>query len=126
MAPARPRVLIVDDQVIVARSLEKAIRSLADVTIEERPEAALDRIRRGERFDLVLCDVMMPEMNGPEFFDRVVACAPDVGAGFVFISGGMEGPVKRHLDATGQPCLIKPVTSDALRELVRQVAPRRQ
>jgi two-component system NtrC family sensor kinase len=122
--PGLPRVLVVDDQPDIGRAVARALRSLAHVTSEDRPEAALERVQRGERFDLILCDVMMPKMTGPEFFDEVMACAPEMRAGFVFISGGMEGPVKRRLDATGQPCLEKPITTAALREVLQQLAPR--
>ena len=119
-----PRVLIVDDEPTVGRALSKALRSVAHVTIEDQPEAALDRVRRGERFDLVLCDVMMPRMTGPELFEHVMACAPEMRAGFVFVSGGMEGRVKRQFDATGRPCLEKPTTTAVLRELLQRLATR--
>jgi CheY-like chemotaxis protein len=122
--PGLPRVLVVDDQPDIGRAVARALRSSAHVTIEDQPEVALERVRRGERFDLVLCDVMMPRMTGPEFFDEVIACAPEMRAGFVFISGGMEGSVRRRLDATGQPCLQKPITTAALRELLQRLATR--
>jgi CheY-like chemotaxis protein len=124
MPPGLPRVLVVDDQPDIGRAVARALRSSAHVTIEDQPEVALKRLQRGERFDIILCDVMMPMMTGPEFFDEVMACAPEMRAGFVFISGGMEGPVKRRLDATGQPCLEKPITTAALCELLERLAPR--
>jgi two-component system NtrC family sensor kinase len=122
--PGLPRVLVVDDQPDIGRAVARALRSSAHVTVEDQPEVALKRLRHGERFDLVLCDVMMPGMTGPEFFDEVMACAPEMRAGFVFISGGMEGSVRRRLEATGQPCLEKPITTAALRGVLHRLAPR--
>ena len=122
--PGLPRVLVVDDQPDIGRAVARALRSSAHLTVENQPVVALERVRRGERFGLVLCDVMMPRMTGPEFFDEVMACAPEMRAGFVFISGGMEESVKRRLDATGQPCLEKPITTATLCELLQRLAPR--
>ena len=116
--PKRPRVLIVDDDPGVARSLARGLRRVADVAMELDPAAALERVSRGERFDLVLCDVMMPGMSGPELFERVVACAPELGAAFVFASGGMPAQVQERLRATGRPCLGKPIAIAALLELL--------
>jgi CheY-like chemotaxis protein len=111
-------VLIVDDDPGVARSLARGLRRLADVAIELDPTAALERVKRGEMFDLVLCDVMMPGMSGPELFERVVACASVLGAAFVFASGGMPTEVQERLRATGRPCLEKPVSLGAFLELL--------
>jgi CheY-like chemotaxis protein len=91
---------------------------IADVATELDPAAALERVGRGERFDLVLCDVMMPGMSGPELFERVVACIPELGAAFVFASGGMPAEVQERLRATGRPCLEKPISTAALLELL--------
>jgi CheY-like chemotaxis protein len=120
MELALPRVLVVDDEPIVGRALSLALRRVAVVTFENQPAAALERLRRGERFDLILCDVMMPAMTGPELFAQAMVFAPEMRARFVFVSGGIEGPVKRGLDATERPCLEKPLAATELRELVRQ------
>lgn len=116
--PKRPRVLIVDDDPGVARGFARGLRQVAEVAIELDPAAALERVGRGERFDLVLCDVMMPGMSGPELFERVVACAPELAAAFVFASGGMPAEVQERLRATGRPCLEKPVSIAAFLELL--------
>jgi len=116
--PKRPRVLIVDDDPGVARGLARGLRRVADVVMELEPAAALERVKCGERFDLVLCDVMMPGMSGPELFERVVACAPELAAAFVFASGGMPAQVQERLRATGRPCLEKPISIAALLELL--------
>jgi two-component system NtrC family sensor kinase len=115
---SRPRVLVVDDQPDIGRAIERVLRPVAQVSVERAAVAALERVRRGERFDLIVCDVVMPHTNGPELFDRVVACAPEMRDAFVFVSGGMDGPVARHLKATGRPCLEKPLSVKSLRDLL--------
>jgi CheY-like chemotaxis protein len=116
-----PRILVVDDDPLVGRSVSRALRSHADVVFELEPEVALERVRRGERFDLILSDVTMPGMPGPHFFERVVALAPEQREVFVFASGGMSGLLREMLAATGCPCLQKPVTRKMLLELLKNV-----
>lgn len=115
----RPRVLIVDDEAIVGCACARALRHHASVVVEQQPARAFERIQGGERFDVVLCDVMMPEMSGPELFDRVVACAPEMRSAFVFATGGNVAEwVERRLEATGRPCLQKPLSGDTIRSLL--------
>jgi CheY-like chemotaxis protein len=114
------RILIVDDLPIVGRALAAMLGRLADVTLETDASTALERIERGEIFDLILCDVEMPRMDGPEFFERVLARAPELRDVFAFISGGSSSAIARRLQATGRPCLQKPV----LLADVLEVAPR--
>ena len=121
--PKRPRVLIVDDDPCLARSLGRGLRRVADVTIELDPPAALERVKRGERFDLVICDVVMPAMSGPDLFEHVVASAPELAAAFVFASGGMPAEVQGRLRATGRPCLEKPVSLATFLELLAASVP---
>ncbi len=85
------RVLIVDDDMVVAKTLARVLRREC-VTVETRALAALDRIARGEEFDLVICDVMMPGHDGREVVTRMraVSAEPPV---FVLMSGydNLEG-----------------------------------
>lgn len=113
-SPVRARVLVVDDDPAIARAVTRILRGAASVTAESDPSAALDRVRRGERFALVICDVMMPGVTGPHFFERVIACAPEMRAAFVFASGGMTDSLRQQLAATGRPLLEKPLTAAAL------------
>ena len=117
----RPRVLVVDDDAGVARGLRRLLHSVADVTVEQVPAAALRRLQRGERFDVVLCDVMMPDMSGPELFEHVMASVPELGPAFVFLTGGVREDVEGPLRATGRPCLEKPVAFGAVLEVLEQL-----
>src|SRR5258708_14449281 len=65
------RVLVVDDQRTVAEMTAGLLRNLGHkVQIALDGEAALDEVRGG-RFDLVLCDIMMPGMDGYELCRRL-------------------------------------------------------
>ncbi len=83
-------------------------------------QGALEAIRHGGTFDLMLCDLMMPSMNGMEFFGKLGALSPALAARVVFVTGGAFTPeaarfvaARRHLD--------KPVEPSKLRSLVREM-----
>ena len=98
----------------------RVLRDVADATAECSAEAALARLRRGDHFDLVLCDVSMPQMSGVQLFEDAVASAPELRERFVFASGGVSGRVATLLAATGRPCIEKPMTRQAIVALLRR------
>jgi CheY-like chemotaxis protein len=114
----RPRLLIVDDHPDVARALARVFEFDADVATDVRGADALRRIASGERFDLVLCDVMMPGMTGIELFERARAIDPGVAAAFVFTTGGIAAEYAKPLAATGARCLDKPCDVAELKRLL--------
>lgn len=66
-------------------------RALAahDVVVVGGGNAAVAAISADPSFDLVLCDVMMPDLSGPRVFELIRASHPDLCARFVFITGGV-------------------------------------
>ncbi len=116
---ARARVLIIDDDAVVARTLARTLRD-HDVHITTDPREGLRRCR-SETFDVVLCDVMMPEMTGPQLLARLSSSAEaKVAPGaVVFISGGaFEAATREALDELPNPLLEKPLDVSELRALV--------
>jgi CheY-like chemotaxis protein len=115
----RPRVLIVDDDPAVGRSFARVLALDAEVDVAGSSADALDKIERGESFDLVVCDVMMPGMTGPQLFDRVRALDPGTAAAFVFVTGGATREEELRMRATGARWFSKPVAMETMRQLLR-------
>lgn len=117
---ARGRILLVDDEVIVASLVRRAL-SEHDVVSHTRPDQALEAIRAGERFDAILCDVMMPSMSGMDFHSHLTALAPDQAERLIFLSGGAftEG-ARRYLAHTRNARLDKPIDIEQLRAVIRE------
>jgi PAS domain S-box-containing protein len=116
----RGRVLIVDDDVRVARGLSRLLSAEHDVAVVGSGAAALARILGGEPLDVVLCDLMMPDMTGMDVHAAVLARAPALARRLVFITGGAFTPAARaFLDDVPNLRLEKPVVTEQLRDVVR-------
>jgi PAS domain S-box-containing protein len=94
LAPAPPvhvqraRILVVDDEPKLAATLRIGLGDLFDVEVCESGVDALSVLSGDRGFDLVLCDLMMPEMSGMDLFDRVSESDPELARRFVFMTGG--------------------------------------
>lgn len=119
----RARLLIVDDEPMIVSFVQDVLARDHDVVGHTSAEAALTWLAEGHPVDLVLCDLMMPELDGEGFFDRLGALRPEVCGAVTFITGGAYAPkALRFLERSGRPRLDKPFEIRALRELARAAA----
>ncbi|HET8539625.1 MAG TPA: PAS domain S-box protein [Anaeromyxobacter sp.] len=121
-AGRRGRVLVVDDEPAVAAAVRRVLAPQHDVVVRGSAEEALDAIGRGERFDAILCDLMMPRMTGMELHAALARTAPDQASRMVVLTGGAftEG-AREFLDRVPLPRCEKPFDVAGLREVVRKV-----
>ena len=108
---ARGRILVVDDEPIVCFSLERLLSSEGEVVAATSAKEALARIEAGERFDVILCDLMMPEMDGQAMHAALAKIAPDAGR-----ADGVRDGRRLHDAGTRLPrACAKPATQQAFR-----------
>lgn len=120
-ADQRARLLLIDDESLVLRVLQKTFAD-HDVQTVTRAREAIELLKNGQRFDLVLCDLMMPEMTGMELYTRVAEMAPPQAARFVFLSGGaFTEEAARFLRTTPCPRMEKPFRREELRQRVNDL-----
>jgi PAS domain S-box-containing protein len=118
-ASRRARVLVVDDEAMIVKLALRALGSEHEVTGESSPREAIRRVREGERFDVILCDLMMPEVSGMAAFREIAEARPELAAAFVFMSGGAFAPEARaFLDGVPNARIEKPFDVQDLRNLV--------
>jgi len=123
MRPRVARVLVIDDDAEVAGMLQSLLSDEFEVTASTRPCEALELLTSGNRYDVILCDVMMPAMTGVDLRERVHADLPDMAARFVFMTGGVpRADVRQLLDALPNVVIEKPFDLESLRDLVRRRA----
>ena len=118
----RARVLVVDDDVLVANAIRRGLAKEHEVVVETSARAALARIEAGEPFGAIVCDLMMPEMNGMELHAEVARLSPESGRRVIFVTGGaFTNDARQYLEAVPNPRLEKPFDAEALRGAIRQV-----
>jgi PAS domain S-box-containing protein len=115
-------ILVLEDEehvrrVVLAMLARGGYRVLEAATAEQ----ALDFVRSpGQAIDLLLTDVVMPKMSGPEAVRRVREIRPDLKA--ICMSGYTDETVVRHgILESGVAFLQKPITPDSLRQKIRAV-----
>jgi PAS domain S-box-containing protein len=120
----RRRVLVVDDEVQQLRAFQRLFGRTALITACTTAEEALEHLRTGAAFDLVLCDVNMPGRPGTDVHAYIVAERPELLEAFYLTSGGIFSPtIQRYVDQHGPRMLDKPVDSAALLALLEARAP---
>jgi CheY-like chemotaxis protein len=120
MAEPRARILVVDDEIVLGNALRRSLREY-DVVALANARDALERISGGERFAFILCDVMMPELTGVDFYEQVLRLAPDQAGRIVFMTGGATTPRAEHfLSTTANAVIEKPFPPQRVRELIRE------
>ncbi|MCG8358047.1 MAG: PAS domain S-box protein [Kiloniellales bacterium] len=113
------RVLVVDDEDDVRETLCELLETLGhDVTTARSGNEALALIDDG-RFDLVLSDLRMPDLDGPSFFEALREHGHDLARRTAFVTGDALSPsARRFLERSGRPCLEKPFTPEQVRALI--------
>lgn len=108
---ARRRVLVVDDDPSCGNAVARIIGLRHEATWLPSARAALARIEDGAAFDLVVSDVQMPGMSGPELLAQLSARAHPLAARFVLMTGD---PAARDCDGLADRPLEKPVSATRL------------
>jgi CheY-like chemotaxis protein len=117
----RGRVLIVDDELALAKALGRALAAEHDVTVLTNAKEALSQLTSGERFDVILCDLMMPEMTGMDLHAELGKQAPDHVDRMVFMTGGAFSlSARSFLDQVPNQRFEKPLDIQNLRAAVRR------
>jgi PAS domain S-box-containing protein len=118
-APRRSHILVVDDEPLVLNALKRTLCEEHDVTVFSRARAALEWMEQGQPWDLILCDLMMPEMTGMDFHEELSRRMPERAGQVLFVTGGaFTARAREFLGRVPNPRTEKPFEARALRELV--------
>ena len=124
-APAQKRVLIIDDEQALVRALARQLAEGYAVDTAETAGEALARLDAQE-YDVVVCDLRMPDQSGPAIYGAVLARSPSQARRFIFTTGGNYGladdELHQQAGATGRPVLEKPFDGASFEDVVSRVA----
>ncbi|BDG09229.1 ATP-binding protein [Anaeromyxobacter paludicola] len=115
---ARGRVLIIDDEPLVARGMARLLAKDHEVAVAGSAADALKRIHSGESWDVILCDLMMPQMDGVDFEAALATSCPALVPRIVFITGGAFTERAQAFLAGDRRRMYKPVVPSELRALI--------
>ena len=117
------RVLVVDDELPVAAMLSRLLADEFDVRLATSGREALDLLLRDPDFDVVLCDLLMPGMNGMDLYRELAERAAGYERRLVFMTGGaFTNRAAEFLESMSQPRLEKPFDLEQVRRIVRRLA----
>ncbi|HUT52001.1 MAG TPA: ATP-binding protein [bacterium] len=82
------RILIVDDEPNILSSYQRALPVTITAVTAGTGAQALEILGRDSDFDVIVCDLMMPDLSGIEVYQRVVKERPRLAGRFLFVTGG--------------------------------------
>jgi signal transduction histidine kinase/CheY-like chemotaxis protein len=112
------RILVVDDDARVLRFMQRTLAG-HEVTVAANGRQAIEALERPGRFDLVLCDLMMPDIPGAEVYERIRRSHPELVERFVLVTGGaFSDEAEAFLARFPGRVVRKPFCEQELRALV--------
>ncbi|MEY4727078.1 MAG: Autoinducer 2 sensor kinase/phosphatase LuxQ, partial [Pseudomonadota bacterium] len=117
-------VLLVEDHVVNQKVMSLMLQRMGHcVTLAENGRVALDRLQE-RQFDLILLDVMMPVMDGPQTLQELRSVEKREGGHSLVImvtAHAMTGDEEKFLECGADGYLSKPVSIDAMKAEIARV-----
>ncbi len=116
----RPRVLLIDDEAHLGITLRLGLREQAEVVAVQSGTDAVSMLLADDGYDLILCDVMMPDITGMDVYDQVCTARPALRSRFVFMTGGaVTERARKFLEQVPDRRLDKPFRLEQVEALLR-------
>ncbi|MBN1960587.1 MAG: PAS domain S-box protein [Deltaproteobacteria bacterium] len=118
----RGRILIIDDEASIRSSINKMLRHEHNIISVESGLEAKDLIEKDQNFDLIFCDLMMPEMSGMELHSWLTKHHNKLAEQVVFITGGAFTPgASEYLSKVGNLRLEKPFDTKNFKKITNEL-----
>lgn len=120
------RILVVDDEPALRDLLAEALSERAQVLTASNGLEARELLEHDERFDMILCDLMMPAMNGVELYEWVARVHPPLATRIVFMTGAVyTAHTRDFLSRVANECLAKPFRVRDVEHVIDRMVPPR-
>ena len=121
-AARRGSILVIDDEETLAQAIRRFLSVEHNVTAVYRARDALDLLELGTRYDVILCDLMMPQITGMELFNEIIRLDPAQAGRIVFLTGGaFTASAREFLVSTTNRRIEKPFDLKEVRRLVNEL-----
>ena len=112
--------MLIDDEPHLGVTLTAGLRDQAEIVSVRTGVEAVRRLA-AEDFDLILCDLMMPDLTGMDVFEEAVRHRPDLRRRFVFMTGGaVTERAQKFLEQVPDQRLDKPFRLEQVEALLRR------
>ena len=120
-ARRRGKVLVIDDEPMIVAVMKRILSSAHEVVATSNSRNALARLCTGERFDVIFCDLMMPQLTGMDLYAEVALIAPDQAARMVFLTGGaFTEAAQKFIGEVPNLCIEKPFNLNQVLDLANK------
>ena len=89
---ARGRILVIDDEPQIRKILGRVLGGAHSVVLVGSGREALAILDSDRAFDVILCDLSMPDISGAELHRRLIELDPGLARRVVFVTGGAFTP----------------------------------
>jgi signal transduction histidine kinase len=118
----RARILVIDDEPALCQIVQRLLSPENDVMTSTDAKRALQLLASDSNFDVILCDLMMPEMTGMEFHEQLRRTSAELASRTVFLTGGaFTSHAARFLDGVPNWRIEKPFDLATLRSTIAKV-----
>jgi PAS domain S-box-containing protein len=118
----RGRILIIDDDRKLGEVVARLLARDHDVQALTHARDALQLIAAEPHFDVILCDLMMPQMTGEGFFVELTRLQPQQAKRIVFMTGGpFTGTERDFLASVGNHYIHKPFDLQVLERMLTEL-----
>jgi two-component system, cell cycle sensor histidine kinase and response regulator CckA len=119
----RRRVLAVDDEALLLKAYRRMLGEAHELTTALGGTEALRILARDVAFDVVLCDLQMPEVSGMELYAAVRERFPSLADRFVFVTGGaFSSDARKFLEDSVAVVIQKPFRVEDMLSLIDRTA----
>jgi len=119
MPSVRGRILVVDDERAIRTMLVQMLGDKHEVVMAVSGEAAMAILTDDQSFDVILCDLMMPQVTGMELHRWLSTRHPGLAKRVVFVSGGVFTlEARNYIASAGNLRLEKPFNRSQLEPLI--------
>ncbi|MEQ9619620.1 MAG: PAS domain S-box protein [Deltaproteobacteria bacterium] len=115
------RILVVEDEDLIIDLIKRVFEEEDNTVAFARNGREALEIINANRYDLIICDIKMPQMNGITLYNDVKTINPDLVKRFIFITGDPSNETLDFLKATGNEFITKPFKVEKFKARINDI-----